>query len=112
MTIVSFFARARLLFDLPRMGMLLVRLFRDGRVPAWLKLGGVAAAVMIVSPLDIFSDIPLLGPIDDLALLLVLAQTFVGMCPAGVVAELNGSGRVAPTAPTVRVVKNITPQKP
>jgi uncharacterized membrane protein YkvA (DUF1232 family) len=109
MSIVSLFDRARLLLDFPRMASLLVRLYRDGRVPAWLKLGGMAAAVLIVSPLDIFSDIPLLGPLDDIALLLMLSQFFINMCPPGVVAELNASGTRMPNAQTVRVQKNVTP---
>jgi uncharacterized membrane protein YkvA (DUF1232 family) len=109
MSIVSFFGRARQLLDVPRMARLLMRLYRDGRVPGWLKLAGVAGAVLIISPLDIFSDIPLLGPIDDIALLYMLAQMFIGMCPQGIVAELGGSGAGAPNMPTVRVVKNVTP---
>jgi uncharacterized membrane protein YkvA (DUF1232 family) len=112
MSIVSFFSRARQLLDLPRMVRLLMRLYGDIRIPAWLKLAGVAGAVLIISPLDLFSDIPLLGPIDDIALLYMLAQTFIGMCPAGIVAELGGSGAGAPNTPTVRVVKNVTPTQP
>ena len=109
MSIMSFFGRARNLLDVPRLARLIVRLYRDGRVPTWLKLAGVAAAVLIVSPLDLFSDIPLVGPIDDIALLFMLAQFFIGMCPAGVVAELNGNGTGFANAPTVRAVKNVTP---
>lgn len=109
MSIVSFFSRARHLFDLPRMARLLMRLYRDGRVPGWLKLAGVAGAVLIISPLDLFSDIPLLGPIDDIALLYMLAQMFIGMCPPGIVAELGGSGGGGPNMPTSRAVKNVTP---
>jgi uncharacterized membrane protein YkvA (DUF1232 family) len=109
MSIIIFFSRSRQLFDLPRTARLLMRLYRDGRVPGWLKLAGVAGAVFIISPLDIFSDIPLLGPIDDIALLYMLAQMFIGMCPPGIVAELGGSGAVVQDAPTSRAVKNVTP---
>jgi uncharacterized membrane protein YkvA (DUF1232 family) len=111
MSILSFFSRARQLLDLPRMVRLLMRLYRDGRVPSWLKLAGLAGAVLIISPLDLFSDIPLLGPIDDIALLFMLAQTFIGMCPAGIVADLSGNNMGAPNTPTVRVVKNVTPTR-
>jgi uncharacterized membrane protein YkvA (DUF1232 family) len=109
MSIVSFFSRARQLFDLPRTTRLLMRLYRDGRVPGWLKLAGVAGAVFIISPLDLFSDIPLLGPIDDIALLYMLSQMFIGMCPPGIVAELGGSGAVVEGARADRAVKNVTP---
>ena len=109
MNILGFFGRARQLLDLPRVARLLMRLYRDGRVPGWLKLAGIAGAVLIISPLDLFSDIPLLGPIDDIALLFMLAQMFIGMCPPGIVAELGGRGAVIHDVPTGRVVKNVTP---
>ncbi len=106
---MGFFGRARQLLDLPRMVRLLMRLYRDGRVPGWMKLAGVAGAILIISPLDLFSDIPLLGPIDDIALLYMLAQMFIGMCPPGIVAELNEGRAVIHDAAASRVVKNVTP---
>ena len=109
MNILGFFSRARGLFDLPRLARLLMRLYRDGRVPGWLKLAGVAGAVLIISPLDLFSDIPLLGPIDDIALLYMLAQMFIGMCPPGIVAELGEGRAVVQDAAASRIVKNVTP---
>ena len=110
MSIVSLFGRARQLLDLPRLAGLLARLYRDVRVPGWLKVGGVLGAALIVSPLDLFSDIPLLGPLDDIALLLMLSQFFVNLCPPEVVAELSGNAKGVPSAPTVRAVRNVTPQ--
>jgi uncharacterized membrane protein YkvA (DUF1232 family) len=109
MSILSIFARARQLVNLPRMAKLLVGLYRDVRVPGWLKMAGVGAAVLIISPLDIFSDIPLLGPIDDIALLFMLSQLFIGLCPSDVVAELGGNGYPVRSAPAGRAVKNVTP---
>jgi uncharacterized membrane protein YkvA (DUF1232 family) len=52
-------------------------LFRDDRVPLLLKVGAVAGAVLIVSPVDIFGDIPALGLLDDAVLLGILATVFV-----------------------------------
>jgi uncharacterized membrane protein YkvA (DUF1232 family) len=52
-------------------------LFRDARVPLWLKLATAVTAVFIISPLDIFSDIPIIGILDDAALLALLANLFV-----------------------------------
>ena len=110
MSIVSLFGRARGLLDFPRMAGLLTRLYRDVRVPGWLKVGGALAAVLIVSPLDIFSDIPLLGPLDDIALLLMLSQLFISLCPPGVVAELSAKGARIQGTPVARVVKDVTPR--
>jgi uncharacterized membrane protein YkvA (DUF1232 family) len=59
--------------ELPR----IVPLFRDGRVPAWAKVLAVLAAVLIVSPLDLLGDIPVVGLFDDAALLLFVAHQFV-----------------------------------
>lgn len=52
-------------------------LMRDGRVPLMLKFSTIFAAVLIVSPIDLFGDIPVLGWIDDAVLLSVLATLFV-----------------------------------
>jgi uncharacterized membrane protein YkvA (DUF1232 family) len=109
MSIVSLFQRARQLVDVPRTIGLLVRLYRDGRVPGWLKIAGVAAAVLIISPLDVFSDIPLLGPLDDIALLVMLTQFFIGACPQGVVSELSAKGPYSAGPAPGKAVKNVTP---
>jgi uncharacterized membrane protein YkvA (DUF1232 family) len=53
-------------------------LVRDARVPLTLKLIAAALAVLIVSPIDIFGDIPVLGALDDAALLTLLCMWFVG----------------------------------
>lgn len=59
--------------ELPR----LLPLFRDARVPLWAKVAAVAAALAILSPLNILGDIPLLGFFDDAALLAFLVHYFV-----------------------------------
>jgi uncharacterized membrane protein YkvA (DUF1232 family) len=53
------------------------RLIRSSRVPLWLKLSAVGLAVLIVSPLDPLADIPVLGLIDDVALMGLLLGWFV-----------------------------------
>jgi uncharacterized membrane protein YkvA (DUF1232 family) len=50
---------------------------RDARVPAVLKTATLALALLIVSPLDVFGDIPVLGLFDDAALLTLLSMLFV-----------------------------------
>lgn len=50
---------------------------RDVRVPLALKASTVAAALLIISPIDVFGDIPGLGLLDDAALLSLLCYWFV-----------------------------------
>jgi uncharacterized membrane protein YkvA (DUF1232 family) len=52
-------------------------LARDARVPMRLKMLALFGAVFILSPLNILGDIPLLGIIDDAALLALLLNWFV-----------------------------------
>ncbi len=52
-------------------------LLRDPRVPLRLKLLTAAGALFILSPLNILGDIPLLGILDDAALLAMLLAWFV-----------------------------------
>jgi len=56
-----------------------VPMLRDERVPGHLKWGAGALALLIVSPLDLFGDIPVLGLLDDAALLSILAVAFVAL---------------------------------
>jgi uncharacterized membrane protein YkvA (DUF1232 family) len=48
----------------------------DRRVPGHLKLAAVAAAVFVISPLNILGDIPLLGMLDDAGLLTLVILWF------------------------------------
>src|SRR5580658_10657296 len=52
-------------------------LVRDARVPTSLKLIAAAIALLVISPIDVFSDIPVLGALDDAALLTLLCVWFV-----------------------------------
>ena len=54
-----------------------VPLVRDARVPTSLKLVAAAIALLVISPIDVFSDIPVLGALDDAALLTLLCMWFV-----------------------------------
>jgi uncharacterized membrane protein YkvA (DUF1232 family) len=54
-----------------------VPLMRDAGVPVALKAGTIALALLIVSPIDVFGDIPGLGLLDDAALLSLLCYWFV-----------------------------------
>jgi uncharacterized membrane protein YkvA (DUF1232 family) len=54
-----------------------VPLMRDARVPLALKAVAGVIALLVVSPLDLFGDIPVLGMLDDVALLSLLCMWFV-----------------------------------
>jgi uncharacterized membrane protein YkvA (DUF1232 family) len=64
--------------SLPR----LLPLMRDGRVPVWLKGTTLVAGLLIISPFNIFGDIPILGLLDDITLLGLLATLFVSVASA------------------------------
>lgn len=50
------------------------RYLRDGRVPLWRKLVGVAAVAYLIWPFDLIPDfIPILGWLDDAGILLAAA---------------------------------------
>lgn len=52
-------------------------LMKDAGVPLWAKVLAIGAAVLIVSPLDILSDIPIVGFFDDAVLLGFVVNAFV-----------------------------------
>jgi uncharacterized membrane protein YkvA (DUF1232 family) len=54
-----------------------IPLLRDARVPLSLKVVAAAIGLLALSPLDLFSDIPVLGALDDAALLTLLCMWFV-----------------------------------
>ncbi len=66
-------------------------LFRDPAVPVWLKAATALLAALIISPLDLFGDIPLVGFADDAALLALLATAFVQIAM-----RVRGAGRARP----------------
>ena len=94
--------RAKMFWALRRKAARVARLFFDQRVHVGLKASTALAALLIISPLDIFGDVPGLGLVDDTALLMMLAWLFVRLCPADVVAEHFGP-------PVGRSLKNVTP---
>lgn len=66
------------------------RLFLDQRVSPGLKVAAGLGALLVVSPVDLLADIPVLGALDDFALLTLLAMLFVRFCPPEAVAEHLG----------------------
>jgi uncharacterized membrane protein YkvA (DUF1232 family) len=80
-----------LLTDIVRNGQLAWRLLIDRRVSLALKLiiPGLLVAYLI-SPIDLLPDvIPLVGQIDDLAILVLSIKLFIELCPKDVVREFR-----------------------
>jgi len=55
----------------------LVPLMRAARVPLWSKIATAVVALLVISPLNLFGDIPGLGFIDDATMLLFVVHVFV-----------------------------------
>ncbi len=68
---------------------LIWRLFKDPRVPAWLKtLVLLIPIIYILLPIDISPDAtPILGQIDDIILVLLALKAFLELSPRRVVEE-------------------------
>jgi uncharacterized membrane protein YkvA (DUF1232 family) len=87
MSFFNMLSKTKFWLSAPKYAALLWRLYLDARVPAFLKIGGLAAAFLIVSPLDPLADIPFLNVLDDAALLTLAVQIFLFLAPSNVVAE-------------------------
>jgi uncharacterized membrane protein YkvA (DUF1232 family) len=68
---------------------LILRLIRDRRVNPFLKLLPIAAAIYIISPLDLIPGavLPIIGALDDAAVLWLGITLFLALCPDEVVQE-------------------------
>jgi uncharacterized membrane protein YkvA (DUF1232 family) len=79
----------RLLPQLPKVGRLCWRLWRDHRVPRSLKGMIVAILVYVLSPIDLVPGFlaPVLGQLDDATLAMLGAYLFIRWSPPEVVAE-------------------------
>ncbi len=74
--------------DIIRQVRLAWRLLLDPRVPMWVKGIIPAALVYVVSPLDFIPDvIPVLGQLDDLAVVVLGFKLFIDLCPPHIVRE-------------------------
>ena len=78
-----------ILTELVRNAQLVWRLLKDSRIslPTKLILPSVMG-VYLLSPLDLLPDVlPLIGQIDDIAVLLAGTALFIDMCPPDIVQE-------------------------
>jgi len=78
---------------------LILRLIGDRRVSFLLKLLPIAAAIYVVSPVDLLSGmvLPVIGALDDAAAIWLGTSLFISLCPDDVVQEhLNALNKVVP----------------
>jgi uncharacterized membrane protein YkvA (DUF1232 family) len=78
-----------LILQLPTMGRLCWRLWRDRRVPKYLKGMVIATLLYVLSPIDLIPEffVPLIGQLDDATLLLLTSYFFIRWSPQKVVSE-------------------------
>lgn len=84
-------------------GRLAFRLFKDARVPIYLKAIPAVALLYVISPLDFIPDVAIgIGQLDDIGVLLAGIEGFIALCPQYVVdehlAEINGIDPYTATA--------------
>lgn len=72
---------------------LIGRLMADRRVSFWLKLIPVGTLAYLISPIDLIPGgvIPLVGAVDDVAIIWFGASMFIELCPEDVVREHMGN---------------------
>ncbi len=68
---------------------LILRLIGDRRVNPWLKVIPVAGLAYLISPFDLIPDImlPVIGELDDAAILWLTNYLFIELCPPEIVQE-------------------------
>lgn len=71
-----------------------LRLLRDERVPAAVKLVAPATLLYLISPINLIPNlVPLVGPLDDLGVLLLGMWLFIKLCPRPLVEEHRAAMR-------------------
>lgn len=75
------------LMRLPTLLRLAYVLFRDERVPIWLRLMTISLLGLIFSPVDVPSVVPVLGQVWDMTLAVTVLEAFIRWAPAEVVNE-------------------------
>ncbi len=68
---------------------LILRLIGDRRVSPWLKILPIGGLLYLISPIDLIPDIalPIIGELDDAAVLWLTNYLFIELCPPDVVQE-------------------------
>lgn len=80
-------AAARMVIDTPKYVQLYGRLLKDTQVPASAKVVLVGAGVFAVSPWNIPNYVPVVGALDDLAIVMLANGYFLSRVPEDLLAE-------------------------
>ena len=81
--VTSWLSRPGILRTLLAQARLAVRLVREPRVPWLVKTVPALALLYVLSPFDFVPDVlPVVGELDDLAVLVIAVELFVRICPA------------------------------
>jgi len=83
--------------ELLNRGKLAWNLFRDPNVSPWLRFGlPIIGLVYLISPIDIVPDvIPVLGQMDDVAILMLLTQLLITLAPDNIVEMYRQASQAA-----------------
>ena len=83
--------------ELINQGKLAWKLFRDPNVSPWVRFGiPLIGLVYIISPVDIIPDVlPVLGQLDDVAVVMLLAQLLITLAPDNIVAMYRQASQAA-----------------
>ncbi|MFA6449007.1 MAG: DUF1232 domain-containing protein [bacterium] len=83
-----FAATASHIMILPRLVKLLLGLFRDARVPRWLKFLTAGAILYVALPIDLLPDfVPTAGWVDDMVVIFLILIQYMKYCPPAVFKE-------------------------
>jgi len=94
------------LLNLPAVARVFWALYRDRRVPLWLKVCAAAGVVYIFSPLDVLPDaLTGIGLLDDVLVSLLMMQGFIDLAPREVMLEHCERLRIDPARLHVNVGK-------
>ena len=65
------------------------RLLKDNRISPWLKaVIPIVALLYVLLPIDLLPDfVPVLGQLDDLAIIVLATRLFIELCPPSIVQE-------------------------
>jgi uncharacterized membrane protein YkvA (DUF1232 family) len=89
-------------------GQLAWRLYTDSRVSFLLKaMVPVLGLAYFIMPIDLLPDfIPVLGQLDEVAIILLLVRLFIALAPPDVVAEYKGGATGSQAGPSAQKTTN------
>lgn len=79
--------RMQAIMRLPTLVRLSYALFRDERVPLWMRASTLGLVALVLSPLDFIGDVPVVGQFWDFTLVVVIMDAFIQWAPPEVVNE-------------------------